>query len=49
MCLMIRKYVTYEYFFCIITASDHSFVVHDVCVSSLFAHTAKRKRTPALF
>jgi len=33
--------VTYVWFFCEIAASDHSFVVHDVRVTHLFAHAAK--------
>lgn len=36
--------MTYKCFFGKITASDHSFVVHDVRVTQLFAHTRKRKK-----
>lgn len=34
---------TYERFFRKITASDHPFVVHDVRVTHLFAHTVNNK------
>jgi len=39
-----QKCYTYERFFRKITASDHPFVVHDVRVTHLFAHTVNNNK-----